>query len=72
MVSTSLGILVLYWEPQNSRNNSMGQCQLLLENNEKNDLKNLWAVGITTPLLKLLLTKVVIKVNIKGYRFMQL
>jgi hypothetical protein len=27
---------------------------------------------LTTPLLKLLLTKIMIKVNIKGYRFMQL
>jgi hypothetical protein len=26
----------LYWVPQNSRN-SMGQCQLLLENNERNN-----------------------------------
>jgi hypothetical protein len=29
--------LCLYWVPQNSRNNSMRQCQFMLENNEKNN-----------------------------------
>jgi hypothetical protein len=27
----------VYWVPQNSRNNSMIQCQLMLENNVKNN-----------------------------------
>jgi hypothetical protein len=30
----------VYWVPQNSRNNSMRQCQLMLENNVKNNKKN--------------------------------
>jgi hypothetical protein len=37
-------IFFKYWVPQNSRNNSMGQCQLMLGNYEKNNLKTLWAV----------------------------
>jgi hypothetical protein len=31
--------LNLYWVPQNSRNNSMEPCQLMLEDNEKNKKK---------------------------------
>jgi hypothetical protein len=31
----------IYWVPQNSRNNSVGQCQITLDNYEKNNLKNL-------------------------------
>jgi hypothetical protein len=33
---------IAYWVPQNSRNNSMSQCQFMLENNEKNNLKILY------------------------------
>jgi hypothetical protein len=36
----------LYWVPQNSRNNSMGQCQLMLENNEKNNKKILYLLNL--------------------------
>jgi hypothetical protein len=34
-VLTNTNCIVIYWVPENSRNNSMGQCQLMLENNEK-------------------------------------
>jgi hypothetical protein len=37
---------LLYWVPQNSRNNSMGQCQLMLENNEKNNKKILYLLNL--------------------------
>jgi hypothetical protein len=33
-----------YWVSQNSGNNSMGQCQLMLGNYEKNNKKNLGPV----------------------------
>jgi hypothetical protein len=36
----------LYWVPQNSRNNSMRQCQFMLENNEKNNLKILYLLDL--------------------------
>jgi hypothetical protein len=36
----------IYWVPQNSRNNSMGQCQLILENNEKNKKKSLYLLDL--------------------------
>jgi hypothetical protein len=35
-------VAFIYWMPQNSRNNSIGQCHLMLENNEKIILKNLY------------------------------
>jgi hypothetical protein len=34
-VLTNTNCIIIYWVLQNSRNNLMGQCQLMLENNEK-------------------------------------
>jgi hypothetical protein len=42
---TNLKETFLYWVPQNSRN-SMGQCQLMLEKNEKNTKKNLYLLDL--------------------------
>jgi hypothetical protein len=36
----------IYWVPQNSRNNSMRQCQLMLENDEKNNKKILYLLDL--------------------------
>jgi hypothetical protein len=35
-----------YWVPQNSRNNSMRQCQLMLEDNEKNNKTILYLLDL--------------------------
>jgi hypothetical protein len=35
-----------YWVSQNSRNNSMRQCQLMLEDNEKNNKKILYLLDL--------------------------
>jgi hypothetical protein len=39
-------IAQLYWVPQNSRNNSMGQCQFMLGDNEKNNKKILYLLDL--------------------------
>jgi hypothetical protein len=39
-VLTNTNCIIIYWVLQNSRNNLMGQCQLMLENNEKKIKKN--------------------------------
>jgi hypothetical protein len=44
--SATVKKIALYWVPQNSRNNSMGQCQLMLENNEKNNKKILYLLNL--------------------------
>jgi hypothetical protein len=41
-----------YWVPQNSRNNSMKQCQLMLEDNGKNNFKNLYLLDLKMWVLK--------------------
>jgi hypothetical protein len=33
-------------DAQNSRNNSVGQCQFMVENDEKNNLKNLYLLDL--------------------------
>jgi hypothetical protein len=45
-VALNRSIILKYWVPQNSRNNSMRQCQFMLENNEKNNLKILYLLDL--------------------------
>jgi hypothetical protein len=43
----------VYWVPQNSRNKSMRQCQLMLEDNEKNNKKILYHLDLKIWRLKM-------------------
>jgi hypothetical protein len=45
-VKAILSVISIYWVPQNSRNNSMRQCQLMLEDNEKNNKKILYLLDL--------------------------